>query len=143
VPSSAVMERLAPHATTGRLTIKSGRPLSNSEMNAAYGSSLVIWNAYKRSMQSGVLPKAYMFGTPILISAANRSEFFVDGEHGAEVSTRFETRELADAVLRIAKDFEHYSRACRAAFLRHFDYRANAPTFLEAIRQLQNVAAGL
>jgi hypothetical protein len=127
------MERLAPHAAAGRLVIKSGRPLSNSEINEAYGSSLVIWNVYRRSMQSGVLPKAYLFGTPVLISAANRSEFFVDGEHGVEVSTRYDARELADSVRRVAVNFTRHSQSCRAAFLRHFDYRANASAFLEAI----------
>lgn len=134
-----VQERLAPHVAAGRVVLQSGRPLSNREINAAYGSSLVVWNAYKRSMQSGVLPKAYMFGAPVLVSAANRSEFFVDGEHGVEVSTRYDPRELADAVHCIAKDFERYSQACRSAFFRHFHYRANAPAFLDAVGPLHNV----
>lgn len=128
-----VQQLLAPHIEAGRVVVRSGRPLSTREINEAYGSSVVIWNAYRRSMQSGVLPKAYMFGTPVLVSAANRSEFFVDGEHGVEVSTRYEPGELADAVRRIAKDFGRYSQACRAAFFRHFHYRANAPAFERAI----------
>lgn len=128
-----VQERLAPHAATGQVVVQSGRPLTNGEINKAYGSSLVVWNAYKRSMQSGVLPKAYMFGTPVLVSTANRSEFFVDDEHGVEVSNSYEPHELAQAVHRIERDFDRYSRACRNAFFRHFHYRANAHVFLGAI----------
>lgn len=128
------LERLEPHMTGGRIVLRSGRPLTNGEINAAYAQSLVIWNAYKRSMQSGVLPKAYMFGTPVLVCESNRSEFFVDGEHGVEVSARYEPSEMAAAVLRILADFDWYSHACRSAFLRHFHYRASAPVFLDAVR---------
>jgi glycosyltransferase involved in cell wall biosynthesis len=133
-----VQQRLDPYIAAGRVEVRSGRPLSNREINSAYGSSLVIWNAYRRSMQSGVLPKAYMFGTPVLVSAANRNEFFVDGEHGAEVSTRYDAREIAEAVQRVVKDFSSYSRACRAAFFFHFHYRANAAAFLDAVAPSPN-----
>jgi hypothetical protein len=129
-----VLERLGPHVTVGRVVVQSGRPLSNGEINDAFGQSFVVWNAYKRSMQSGVLPKAYMFGTPILVCESNRSDFFVDGEHGVEVSARYETGELAAAVLRIWENFDWYSRACRRAFFRLFHYRASAAAFLSAIR---------
>ena len=40
-----------------------------------------------------------------------------------------------------AEEFERYSRACRAAFFRHFDYRANSQAFLDAIGSLHKVAS--
>ena len=50
-----------------RLKLVVGKPMSNLEINNYFNKSLVVWNAYRRSMQSGVLPKAYMFGTPVII----------------------------------------------------------------------------
>ncbi len=125
--------RLAPLVASGQMRVQSGRPLSNVEINSAFAGSLVVWNAYTRSMQSGVLPKAYMFGTPVLVSEANTSEFFEDGRHGASVSTRYDVVELATAVGTIAANFERISEACREAFLKHFHYRANAANFLAAL----------
>lgn len=127
--------RLAPFVATGQMHVQSGRPLSNDEINEAYGRSLVVWNAYKRSMQSGVLPKAYMFGTPVLVSEANPSEFFEPGQHGVQVSSRYDTIELCAAVNTITANFEEFSAACRASFLEHFHYRANAVRFLAALHR--------
>ena len=135
VPDTDTTRRLAPWVACGRMHIQSGRPLSNDEINAAFASSVVVWNAYSRSMQSGVLPKAYMFGTPVLVSEANTSEFFEDGRHGASVSTRYDVVELATAVKTIAANFERLSAACRVAFLKHFHYRANAANFLAALHK--------
>lgn len=127
--------RLAPFVAAGQMEIQSGRPLSNEEINAAFSKSTVVWNAYKRSMQSGVLPKSYMFGTPVLVSETNTSEFFDNGRHGVLVSARYDTAELSAAVQAINADFNRYSANCRAAFLQHFHYRANSAGFLAALRR--------
>lgn len=127
--------RLAPFVASGQMHIQSGRPLSNDEINTAYGSSLVVWNAYKRSMQSGVLPKAYMFGAPVLVSEANPSEFFEAGRHGVQVSSRYDTTELCAAVQTVVANFEAMSASCRSSFLAHFHYSANAAGFLAALHR--------
>ena len=133
VLDSSTAQRLAPFVAAGRMHIQAGRPLSNEEINDAFSNSVVVWNAYRRSMQSGVLPKAYMFGTPVLVSDANPSEFFEGGRHGALISARYDAGELADAVAAIAANFASLSSACRAAFLEHFHYRASAKSFLAAL----------
>jgi hypothetical protein len=45
-------------------------------------------------MQSGVLPKAYMFGTPVLVSTSNQSEYFEDGVHGVCISDSYTVQEF-------------------------------------------------
>lgn len=132
-PDDDTLRRFAPFIASGRLHLQCGRPLSNEEINQAFRRSLVVWNAYTRSMQSGVLPKAYMFGTPVLISDANPSEFFQDGTHGVCVSTRYDPLEMAAAVKTIEQQFEQMSAACRSAFLKHFHYRASAARFLAVL----------
>jgi len=108
----------------GRLHIQSGQPLSNQNINLFYKNSLVVWNAYRRSMQSGVLPKAYMFGTPIIVSSANISEFFDDYIHGVIVSDKYLVQEIKLAIEDVITNFEYYSSNCRIKFLTTFHYKA-------------------
>ncbi len=107
----------------GRVQVHSGKPLTNQNINFFYKNSLVVWNAYKRSMQSGVLPKAYMFGTPIIISTANLSEFFDDYVHGVLVDNSYNPQEIKHAIGSIIKNFEEYSSNCRSKFLTTFHYK--------------------
>jgi glycosyltransferase involved in cell wall biosynthesis len=124
---------LETYVERGRLVVSCGRPMSNDEINAWYAQSVVVWNAYRRSMQSGVLPKAYMFGTPVITSAANRSEFFTDGENGVEISTAYAAEELRSAIARIISRSEYYSTACRRKFLDCFYYKSSSAAFLRFV----------
>lgn len=130
---SVMPERLAPVIEeclgSGRLTLHSGIPLTNSEINQFYAQSFVVWNAYKRSMQSGVLPKAYMFGTPVIVSEGNRSEYFQDGVHGAMISNQYFQGEFIEALEQIDKTWASLSGNCRSYYLDNFDYRALSAEF--------------
>ena len=77
---------------SGRLTIIKGKPLTNEEINTHYASCFAVWNAYGRTMQSGVLAKSFMFGTPAIVLKKNLSEFTVDGQDVAAIddNTSFE-----------------------------------------------------
>ena len=126
------MERLAGAIASERLIVRSGKPLTNSEINASYHSSLVVWNAYRRSMQSGVMPKAFMFGTPVLVSGFNQSEFFVNHECG-ELISQYNYEDTILAISMIIANFSMYSICSREAFLRNYFYRAHSQKFLEFI----------
>jgi glycosyltransferase involved in cell wall biosynthesis len=93
--------------------VRAGRALTNAEINKYYAKSTVVWNAYKRSMQSGVLAKAYMFGTPVVVSILNKSEYFLDRENGVLVSGKYDFTEIQDAIGDIILRFEEYSSQCR------------------------------
>jgi glycosyltransferase involved in cell wall biosynthesis len=84
-------------------------------------------------MQSGVLPKAYMFGTPVLMSAINQSEYFDDGVHGALISDRYTSEEFEAAILKMQPSWPVLSENCRAFFLQNFDYRALSSTFMNFV----------
>jgi hypothetical protein len=133
VLSSKIMAQLQNYVDTDLLVIQSGRPLSTEEINFFYARSFVVWNAYRRSMQSGVLPKAYMFGTPVIISSANRSEFFDNGVTGIEVSNRYDCDEILSAVRLIIANFPAHSLACRTTFLEKFYYKAFSNKFIEFV----------
>ena len=85
--SQEIHQQLSPYIDNGLLFIQSGRPLTNFEIGDYYARSLVVWNVYRRSMQSGVLPNAYMYGTPVLITRLTRNEYFIDRVTGVEVET--------------------------------------------------------
>lgn len=119
--------------SSGRLILQSGSPMTNSQINRFYAQSFVVWNAYKRSMQSGVLPKAYMFGTPVLVSTSNRSEYFEDGIHGALISDQYTMQEFEQAIARLQTTWPDFSQNCRAHYLQNFDYRALSSMFMNFV----------
>lgn len=131
MPSWA-LEKLSNAISTERLIIHSGRPLTNDEINEYYHSSVVVWNAYRRSMQSGVMPKAFMFGTPVLVSEFNQSEFFVNHDNG-ELITQYNYEITVSAISRIIANFAHYSECSREAFLKQYFYKTHSQKFLEFI----------
>jgi len=126
----AVIDRCV---SSGRLVLQSGSPMTNSQINHFYAQSFVVWNAYRRSMQSGVLPKAYMFGTPVLVSASNQSEYFEDGVHGALISDSCTSQEFRLAIERLQARWLAVSQNCRNHYLQNFDYRALSSTFMNFV----------
>lgn len=109
-----------------------GRTLQNKEINNCYAKSFCVWNLYRRSMQSGVLPKAFMFGTPVIASRIGSfPEYVSDGFNG-----RFASAGDRDGVLsaleEIRKRTGEYAANCRRSFLDTFYYRSR----LAELRQL-------
>lgn len=120
---------------SGRLVVQSGSPMTNGQINRYYAQSFVVWNAYRRSMQSGVLPKAYMFGTPVLASTSNQSEYFEDGVHGVLLSDRYSVHEFQQAIARLQTEWPVISQNCRIHYLQNFDYRALSSTFMNFVSE--------
>lgn len=117
----------------GRLTVVSGKPMRTDEINYYYAKSLVIWNVYKRSMQSGVLPKAYMFGVPVITSLSGSSEYFVSDSTGLAISSDYKLDDFVDAISSILASFPKYSSCARAYFLENFYYKALSGQFLKGL----------
>jgi glycosyltransferase involved in cell wall biosynthesis len=81
-------------------------------------------------MQSGVLPKAYMFGAPVMMSTSNQSEYFEEGVHGVLISGDYSTDEFEGAILKMQSGWPTLSENCRNFFLQNFDYLALASTYM-------------
>ncbi len=116
-----------------RLIIVSGEPMSTQAINDYFSKSVVVWNAYRRSMQSGVLPKAYMFGTPVIVRESNPSEYFIDGENGVEVSENCSSIDICSAIDEIVENYSHYSICCKEKFINCFYYKSQSNEFLSFI----------
>lgn len=106
-----------------RVTIQKGRPLKNEEINNYYSSTYVVWNAYARTTQSGVLAKSFMFGTPAIVLKKNLSEYTKDGLEVVAINDNKKFEEIDVAINDIIDNFSVFSLACRKRFMETFYYK--------------------
>lgn len=86
---------------SGQLVVRQGRPLSSEEINLAYRTSICTWNAYRRSTQSGVLPNAFMQGTPVIAThVGSFDDYVIPGETG-EFIRDYNPKTIIDAYQKI------------------------------------------
>jgi len=109
---------------SNRVKFHCGRPLQSAEINRLYAQSFCVWNLYRRCTQSGVLPKAFMFGTPVIASdLGSFPEFVRDGWNG-----RFGAANDVNRILSALEDIRsrqrEYAGNCRRTFLETFYYKA-------------------
>ena len=108
-----------------RLEIRCGRLLSNEEINGYYAQSICVWNFYRRSTQSGVLPKALMFGAPVLCSAVGSFPEFVTSGRNGEILPTADPECIIEAFQRFQDGLVYYATQCRRDFIGTFYYRAH------------------
>lgn len=113
-----------------RVVVSSGKPLPNSAINAYFASSCVVWSLYRRSTQSGVIPKAYMFGTPVIAAKGITDEFVNDGNTGRVLACNCTDKEIISGIQDILSRQKHFEAASRQYFLDTFHYRNSTKTFL-------------
>lgn len=119
-----------------RVVIKKGEPLSNEVINEYYSSTYVVWNAYARTTQSGVLAKSFMFGTPAILLRKNLSEFTKDEGDVVAIDDNTSTEQIFEAVNKIVANFNEYSISCRKRFEECFYYRKYNARFKEILSSL-------
>jgi len=117
-----------------QLEIVCGRPLTNEEMNRCYRESYCVWNIYRRSTQSGVLPKAFMFGTPVVASRVGSfTEFVEDGVNG-RFAKADDPKGVWTAVKEVRQNLHHYAENCRKTFCKTFYFESWLPHLARMLR---------
>lgn len=122
------------HHASGRLRISAGHFMTNAEINEHYRNSIVVWNAYNRSLQSGVLPKAYMFGAAVIVLTKNASEYILDGYTGVLIDDNNNIEQIKNAIQKIACGKEIFVHNCRKLFLNLFFYKSKLADVKSIIR---------
>lgn len=117
---------------SGRLEIIDGHPLTNEEINHCYASSYLVWNAYERTTQSGVLAKSFMFGTPVIVLRKNLSEFTEEGKDVVAITDNTSFPQIEDAMLQIINRFDFFSQNARTRFDNTFYYK-NYETMMKSL----------
>lgn len=130
--------KLTKYLTGNRIKIFEGRPMKNEEINNHYLKSIVIWNAYNRTMQSGVLPKAYMFGAAVLALRKNDNDFVIDQTTGIIIDDNKDFFEIKQAVGHILARKEMYFCNSRDKFLSTFYYKKHILEFNNIIQGIAN-----
>ena len=115
------------------MLIVEGKWLSNQEINNYYDKSLLIWNSYDRSTQSGVLPKSFMFSTPVLGNNLIPNEYIVHKKNGFYLNDNSDFAEITDAIKYISKNIEDLSMCSRNTFLKFFYYKSFKNKFKKLI----------
>ncbi len=107
----------------GTIKIQEGRPLTNKEINEAYANSFVIWNAYNRTMQSGVLPKAFMFGALVVTTKKNADKFVKSGYNAVVVEDNTDYEEICEKIEEMKLHCSSFIENTRYTFLENFYYK--------------------
>jgi len=109
----------------GTLRVIHGRPLTNEEINIVYRRSFCVWNIYRRSTQSGVLPKAFMFGTPVIASnIGSFPEYVKEGCNGFLVDS-YDRKVLLEKLNQCLKNITILGHGARETFKTTFWWRTH------------------
>lgn len=119
-----------------RIELRCGRPLSEEEINGCFAASFSVWNLYRRTTQSGVLPKAFMFGAPVIASRIGSfPESVRDGWNGRFADPR-DLEDVWDAVQYMQKNLSSFARNCRTTFREAFYYGSNVDALKKILDSL-------
>lgn len=121
----------------GQLLVQQGRPLTEEEMSAAYRRSLATWNGYRRSTQSGVLPNAFMQGTPVIATRLGSFEEFVEPGNTGVFIDDFGCNTITNAIKNIEATGKVMNEKCRSFFLTHFYYRNQLDAFKKIVEKVE------
>ena len=100
-----------------------GKPMSNNEINNFYRSSVLVWNAYHRTTQSGVMAKSFMFGTPVICLYENANEFNISNENTIFIK-KHTFKEIYNAYELAQTKNISFQIKCRDTFMNKFYYPA-------------------
>jgi len=129
---SRYLTNLSPLARK-RLRVISKMQLCDEDIDRAIRSSWAILAPYRRVTQSGVIPVAFMHGTPVIsTNSGGMPEFVIPGETGYLVSQDCAFSEWEAYFQLVQLNFERLSETCRRFFLENFDAK-RAPEYLKPI----------
>ena len=84
-------------------------------------------------MQSGILPKAYMFGAAVIVLSRNANEFIDNHQTGVLINDNKDVNEIRKAVKEIIEQKDLYFENCRSKFLECFCYKNKISQFLSLL----------
>lgn len=126
---------LEPYLQSGKVVISEDHPMTTTEINNYFNRSFVVWNAYDRSNQSGVLPKAYMFGAAVIVLSRNAGEFIENHKTGILINDNNDEHEIKNAIEEVLSNKDFFFQNCRTMFLNTFYYKNKINNFLALLNK--------
>lgn len=114
--SSYIDESIEKMIQNGYIVVKQGIPLSEEEMDQAYNDSCCTWLVYRSSTQSGVLPKALMWGSPCIATKVGVFPEIIDGKNGILVSAIDSFDEIYQAYKKIKENQILFQQSARETY---------------------------
>jgi glycosyltransferase involved in cell wall biosynthesis len=126
---SVYLSRLSKNARACLHIVNKPR-LPDSEIDEAIRTSWAVVAPHRRITQSGVVPVAFMHGTPVISTrVGGMPEWVIPGKTGYLISQEASFDEWQEAFRKVQTNFSDLSLNCRQFFLDHFDARLG-PGFL-------------
>lgn len=115
-----------------KLIVKEGRYLSNKEINDAFRNSIVTWMVYKRSTQSGVICKSWMFNTPVICSNIGSFKEYIDKGNG-RILDNLTSENITKCYNEICDNLNELAISSRNSFEKFFYYKTHLNLLNEII----------
>lgn len=136
---SAYVARLSKNAQALLRAVSKPR-VPDAEIDEAIRTSWAVVAPYRRVTQSGVVPAAFMHGTPVISTrVGGMPESVIPGKTGYLIDRETSFAEWEEAFRMVQANFSDLSANCRRFFLDHFDAR-RGPEFLRPM--LDSVRVG-
>lgn len=122
ITSSNIIQKLNKLSNAARSKLKavSGDCISDLQLGRAVRNSLAVLTPYRQTMQSGVVPVAFMHGVPVICTdVGSMAEFVRPGETGLLIPDGASLDEWLRAIERIKAKREVLWKNCRAWYEKH------------------------
>lgn len=127
-------------AAHSQLRVINKPQLKDEEIDQAVRESWAVLAPYRRVTQSGVVPIAFMHGTPVISTCAGgMPECVVEGETGYLVDVEAKFSDWEAKFHQVKSNLPRLSTRCRDYFANHFDAR-RGPEFLRPM--LDSIRSG-
>jgi glycosyltransferase involved in cell wall biosynthesis len=115
------LQGLSPGARE-KLRVVNRPQIADEDLRQAAAGSLAVLALYKETMQSGVIPVAWMKGAPVIgTDIEGITEWVRDRETGVIVSAQPSLEEITRGIDYISGHFGEMTRRCREEYLATFD----------------------
>ncbi len=120
--SSDILEKIKFLINDNRLLLNHGKIMTNDEINNYYSISLAVWLYYNTSVQSGVLCKSFMFGSPVIASNIGSFKEFVINDFNGFVLDEQNSQMIYEKIQIIKDSIDTYKVNSITTFNNFFNY---------------------
>lgn len=118
-----------------RMIIRHKEGMSEAEINMAYDASCCTWLAYRSSTQSGVLPKAFMWGSPCVATPVGIFSELINGENGILVDSCEAFPDILAAYRLIMATPDSFYNAARNTFEKYYAPAERSAEFISILNR--------
>ena len=121
LPTSKI-KTLKKYDVYNQVKLVHGTYMDDDFINNCYAESMMVWNAYLRGMQSGVLARSFMFATPVLVYRKNINEYVRDKVNSYFITDLNDIDQFKHAIMFCFENIAFLTTNARDTFDSTFNY---------------------